>query len=142
MDNNIDNLLNNLFEHQELEHPSDNFTSKVMDKIYAQEELKTLYTKSVFDRRIIILCSIILTVFIVAMFYFNFNFINNLIPKSIDFKPVSNLFLEIKTSIIEFVNLFHFIWQSSLTLIIIFSVLSLYLLDKLINKTLHISFIL
>lgn len=142
MDNNIDKLLNKLLENKKTEHPSADFTLKVMNKIYAIEEVKALDKKSVFDKNILFLCGMILIVFVAAALYFNPLFISDLISESINFNAVKNLFSELKNSILNFINLFHFIWKSSLTIITIFSLISLFLLDKILNKTFKISLVL
>lgn len=122
--------LKDLIDDSYIENPSIDFTANVMGKIQKLSEVQTLKwyqkenVKSVLSFAAIIIASIG-----IIIYYFS-----NMVAEPISIEPTQKAFVFLNTLFAGFIPLIQSIHISSITLIIIFSTLSLFLLDKILRK--------
>jgi hypothetical protein len=123
-------FLRDLIDDTFIEKPSKNFTANVMNDIHKLSEVQSIkwYQGENF-KSIISFTAIIVVSIGIIIYYFS-----NMVSEPISLEPTPNVLAFFKTIFAGFIPLFESIQISSITLIIIFSTLSLYLLDKLLRK--------
>ncbi len=127
-----DDFLKNLMKNSEIEKPSENFTNKVMEKI--QSEIITISTadEPLLSKKYWLLIASGFIAVLIILFVFDLSFINNL------FTGISIENFEITTItgnlLNSFRNIFSSIKISSISIIVIAAISSLFLLDKFLKK--------
>jgi len=127
-----DDFLKNLIKNSEIEKPSENFTNKVMGKI--QSEIITIPAEDepLLSKKYWLLIATGFVAVLIILFVFDFSFINNL------FTGISVEKIEITTItgnlVNSFRNIFSSIKISSISIVVIAAISSLFLLDKFLKK--------
>ena len=127
-----DDFLKNLIQISEIEKPSENFTNKVMGKIQSEVKTISVADEPLLSKKYWLLIAAGFIAVIIILFVFDLSFITNL------FTGISVEKIEIPTITGNLVNSFRDIFSSikisSISIVVIAAIASLFLLDKFLKK--------
>lgn len=127
-----DDFLKNLIKNSEIEKPSENFTNKVMGKIQSEAKTISFADKPLLNKKYWLLIAAGFITVIIILFVFYLSVITNL------FAGISVEKIEIPTITGNLVNsfrdIFYSIKISSISIVVIAAIASLFLLDKFLKK--------
>ena len=127
-----DDFLKNLIKISEIEKPSENFTNKVMGKIQSEAKTISVADEPLLSKKYWLLIAAGLICVMFVLFALDWSFINNL------FAGISVEKIEIPTITGNLVNSFRDIFSSfkisSISIVVIAAIASLFLLDKFLKK--------
>ncbi len=134
----VDNFIKDLILKSDIEHPSDDFTKKIMDKIYLELQNKPVNDyRTVFNKKlwVFVSASFIIMALVFLVFY-NWSFINTKL-EIINIFQFKQLFINTKVIFFNIINIFNTLLHSPLITSIITSFLFFGVLDKMFIKKLH-----
>ncbi|MCK4406734.1 MAG: hypothetical protein KAV44_03565 [Bacteroidales bacterium] len=127
-----DDFLKNLIQISEIEKPSENFTNKVMGKIQSEVKTISVADEPLLSKKYWLLIAAGFIAVLIILFVFDLSFITNL------FTGISVDKIEIPIITGNLVNSFRDIFSSikisSISIVVIAAIASLFLLDKFLKK--------
>lgn len=127
-----DGFLKNLIKNSEIEKPSENFTNKVMGKIQSEVKTISVADEPLLSKKYWLLIAAGFIAVLIILFVFDLSFITNL------FTGISVDKIEIPIITGNLVNSFRDIFSSikisSISIVVIAAIASLFLLDKFLKK--------
>ena len=127
-----DDFLKDLIKNSEIEKPSENFTNKVMGKIQSETITIPAEDEPLLSKKYWLLIAAGFVSVLIILFVFDLSFINNL------FTGISIEKIEITTITGNLVNSFRDIFSSikisSISIVVIAAIASLFLLDKFLKR--------
>ncbi len=127
-----DKVLSDLMSKTKLEKPSTDFTDKIMSKVKSEKVLNPEFNKPLLNTTMWFIIGFAMIIGISSIFFLDFSFVTNL------FSQINTEKFEVITFMTNiksyFNNIFQGIQVSSISIMLIISVVSLFFLDRIINK--------